>query len=125
MSKTVFFVDDDKMILNLLEYTFQSRQQYKVISFESGEDCIAALDMDPDLIVLDHQLSSGGEDKMDGIQTLEKIRVTHPDMPVVVLTGQGTEDLYNKFKSKGVAAYLTKDDFFVDHLFETIKEVLG
>ncbi len=125
MNKTVFFVDDDKMIINLLEYTFQSRQQYKVISFESGEDCIAALDMNPDLIVLDHQLSSSGDDKMDGIETLEKIRVTHPDMPVVVLTGQGTEDLFKKFKSKGVAAYLTKDDFFVDHLFDTIKEVLG
>ena len=57
MSKTIFFVDDDKMILNLLEYTFQSRQDYQVITFQTGEECLENLDQKPRLIVLDHILS--------------------------------------------------------------------
>ena len=81
MSKLIFFVDDDKMIINLLEYTFQSRQKYKVMSFESGEECIQAMDRKPDLIVLDHQLSGAGEKKMDGIETSKKIR-NQFDIPV-------------------------------------------
>lgn len=125
MSKMIFFVDDDKMIINLLEYTFQSRHQYDVKSFESGEECLDALDLNPDLIVLDHQLSSQGESKMNGIQTLEKIKKIHPDLPVVVLTGNGTEELFQEFLSKGASGYLTKDDYFIDTLFDTISKVLG
>jgi two-component system OmpR family response regulator len=124
MNKKIFFVDDDKMIINLLEYTFQSRQQYEIKSFESGEECILALDLNPDLIVLDHHLSSKEDEKMDGMQTLEKIREINPKLPVIVLTGKGSEELSQEFLSKGAAGYLTKDDYFIDSLFDTIYKVL-
>ena len=39
-TKLVFFVDDDKMIINLLEYTFKSRQGIEVKTFFSGEECL-------------------------------------------------------------------------------------
>ena len=45
-------------------------------------------------------------------------------MPVVVLTGQGTEELYQEFLSKGASGYLTKDDYFIDTLIDTINKVL-
>lgn len=120
----IFFVDDDKMIINLLEYTFQSRQQYDVKSFESGEECIEALNEKPDLIVLDHQLSGSGDDNMDGIQTLTKIKQINHNLPVIVLTGFGTEELSQEFLSRGADAYLTKDDYFIDTLIDTIGKVL-
>ncbi|MEX0987126.1 MAG: response regulator [Bacteroidales bacterium] len=125
MSKLIFFVDDDKMIINLLEYTFQSRQQYDVRSFESGEDCLKALNLNPDLIVLDHQLSGVGESKMDGIQTLEKIKGIDAKVPVIVLTAYGSQELLQEFIQKGAERFLTKDDFFIDSLIDTIGEVLN
>jgi CheY-like chemotaxis protein len=125
MSKLIFFVDDDRMIINLLEYTFQNRQQYDVKSFESGEECIQALHMKPDLIVLDHQLSGGGEEKMDGIETLEKIKEYDGEIPVIVLTGFGSDDLYHRFIKKGAKQFLTKDDYFIDSLIDTIDELIN
>jgi CheY-like chemotaxis protein len=125
MSKLIFFVDDDKMIINLLEYTFQSRQQYDVMSFESGEECIEALRMKPDLIVLDHQLAGAGESKMDGMQTLERIKGLDSKLPVIVLTAHGTEELYEEFLNMGAERFLTKDDYFIDSLIDTIGEVLN
>ncbi|MEX0983133.1 MAG: response regulator [Bacteroidales bacterium] len=125
MSKLIFIVDDDKMIINLLEYTFQSRQKYEVMSFESGEDCIQAMDRKPDLIVLDHQLSGAGEKKMDGIETLEKIKDLNNGVPVIVLTGFGTDDLYHAFIGKGADRFLTKDDYFIDSLIDTIEDVIN
>lgn len=124
MSKLIFFVDDDKMIINLLEYTFDSRQQYLVRSFQSGEECIESLDMNPDLVVLDHQLSGVNESKMDGVETLRKIRKIKPDLPVVVLTAYGTEELYNEFAKLGAKHFLTKDDYFINLLIDTIEGVL-
>ena len=123
MNKLIFFVDDDKMIINLLEYTFHSRQQYEVKSFHSGEDCLAAMSQNPDLIVLDHILD-GDENSMNGMETLEKIKEINNDLPVIVLTGFGNDELLAKFMEKGAARFLTKDDYFIDSLIETIGEVL-
>ena len=124
MSKLIFFVDDDKMIINLLEYTFQSRGEYHVKSFESGEECLSALAEKPDLVVLDHKLSQGGDDKMDGIDTLVEIKKVNETVPIVILTGYGTEELSQQFIQKGANRFLTKDDYFIDSLIDTVKEIL-
>lgn len=125
MNKLIFFVDDDRVILNLLEYIFLSRGEYNVKSFQSGEKCIESMDHNPDLIVLDHNLSSDGSDNMNGIQTLEKIREVNEDVPVVILTGFGSEELLGQFMQKGAQRFLTKDDFFIDSLIQIIEEMLG
>jgi len=113
------------MIINLLEYTFQNRHRYQIKSFISGEDCLEAMDLNPDLIVLDYQMSSYDEERMDGLETLNEIRKKDPNLPVIVLTGNGSDELYLEFKNTGAVGYLTKDDYFVDSLMEQINEVLS
>lgn len=124
MSKKIFFVDDDKMILNLLEYTFQSRQDYRVITYQTGEECLRNLPDGPSLIVLDHILSGPGEDRLNGLDTLIEIRKRDKEVPVVILTGQGDDTLLSEFMEHGANRYLTKDDFFIDSLIETIQQVI-
>jgi len=74
MSRLIFFIDDDKMILNLLEYTFQSRQDYHVVTYQTGEECLEHLDQKPDIIVLDHILTGSKDNMLDGMDTLKEIR---------------------------------------------------
>jgi len=124
MSKKIFFVDDDKMILNLLEYTFQSRQDYEVVTFQTGEECLKNLEQEPKLIVLDHILSGPGQECLSGLETLIEIRKIEPQVPVVILTGQGDDALLSEFMENGANRYLTKDDFFIDSLIETIQQVI-
>jgi len=124
MSKKIFFIDDDKMILNLLEYTFQSRQDYQVITYQTGEECLKNLSQKPKLIVLDHILAGPGEEKLSGLETLIEIRKLDKEVPVVILTGQGDDALLSEFMENGADRYLTKDDFFIDSLIETIQQVI-
>ena len=124
MSRLIFFIDDDKMILNLLEYTFQSRNDYHVVSFQTGEECLENLDQKPRLIVLDHILARPGEDGLSGLETLKEIRKVDKETPVVILTGQGDDALLSEFMEHGANRYLTKDDFFIDSLMETIQQVI-
>ena len=124
MSRLIFFIDDDKMILNLLEYTFQSRQDYHVVTFLTGEECLKNLDQDPRLIVLDHILAGPGQECLSGLETLKEIRKVNKDVPVVILTGQGDDALLTEFMENGANRYLTKDDFFIDSLIETIQQVI-
>jgi len=124
MSKLIFFIDDDKVILNLLEYTFQSRQDYDVVCYQTGEECLENLHQKPNLIVLDHILAGTGDNTLNGMDTLIEIRKINQEIPVVILTGQGDDELLSEFMEKGANRYLTKDDFFIDSLIETIQQMI-
>lgn len=125
MGKLIFFVDDDKMILNLLEYTFQSRKNYNVKTFLSGEDCLKNLSQNPDLIVLDHVLSGSKEGQMDGMDTMKMINQQNPDIPVIILTGYGDDELLAEFMASGATRFLTKDDYFIDSLIDAIGQIIN
>lgn len=125
MSKLIFFVDDDKMIINLLEYTFQSRQLYQVMTFNSGEECLESLNNSPDIIVLDYQLSLDDETRMTGLETLEKIKDWDAGIPVIMLTAHGDAELKELAKKKGAEKFLTKDDYFIDSLVSEIEDCLN
>jgi two-component system OmpR family response regulator len=124
MSRPIFFIDDDKVILNLMEFTFQKRHDYEVVCFRTGEQCLENLDQNPRLIVLDHILAEAGENNLNGLDTLKEIRKINTDIPVVILTGQGDDTLLTEFMENGANRYLTKDDFFIDSLIETIQQMI-
>ena len=124
MGKLIFFVDDDKMIINLLEYTLKNRMDYEMKTFFSGEECLSNLSMKPDLIVLDHNFTSGGEGGLSGMETLMEIKKINKLLPVIILTGMEDENLKYEYISEGAARYIRKNDFFIDTLMESIVKEL-
>ena len=107
-----------------MEFTFQSMHDYDVICYTTGEECLENLQLNPRLIVLDHILSGAGEKKLNGLDTLKEIRKVNKEIPVVILTGQGDDTLLTEFMENGASRYLTKDDYFIDSLIETIQQVI-
>ena len=122
MEKLIFFVDDDKMILNLLDYTFNNREGIKVKTFSTGEKCLASLNESPDLIILDHSFALGDTNFSNGFEVLEKIQEINKNMPVIVLSGERDEKVVSDYMKHGVMKFIMKDSFFIDSLMETIKE---
>ena len=107
-----------------MEFTFQSKHDYDVICYTTGEECLENLQLNPRLIVLDHILAGTGEKKLNGLDTLKEIRKVNKEIPVVILTGQGDDTLLTEFMENGANRYLTKDDYFIDSLIETIQQVI-
>jgi len=124
MSKQIFFIDDDIVILHLMEFTFQSRSDYDVVCFRTGEEFLENLHLKPSLIVLDHILVGSGKNNLNGLDILKEIRKVDKEVPVVILTGQGDDTLLTEFMDNGANRYLTKDDYFIDSLIETIQQVI-
>jgi two-component system, OmpR family, response regulator len=120
-NKLIFFVDDDKMMLNLMEYTFKCREGFEVRSFFSGEECLGHLDLHPSLIVLDYYLGEGGSAAMSGLDTLKKINEKNCNIPVVILSREKDKVLINQFLKFGAMRYVIKDDFFINTLIETVE----
>jgi DNA-binding NtrC family response regulator len=104
--KLIFVVDDDKVILNLLEYTFKSREGYVVRTFMSGEECLEHMDQEPDLIVLDHLFYLEGKESMSGLDTLKTLRKININVPVIILSGQGDLTLVKEFIVNGAVKYI-------------------
>ncbi|HEC43645.1 MAG TPA: response regulator [Bacteroides sp.] len=119
-NKLVFFVDDDKMILNLLEYTFKSRSGIQVKTFFSGEECLENMHLKPDLVVLDH-LFPDDTGQLNGLDVIKKMREANKTVSIIVLSSQQDENLIPEFLKVGAKQYISKDDYFIDALIESIE----
>ena len=96
-------VDDDLGILNLLN-TILANEGYEVVTADCGRDGLAALERErPDLILLDVQMPG-----MSGFEVLAAIRQNHPNLPVIMITGFGSEDVATQALRLGADDYLTK-----------------
>ncbi len=122
MGKLIFFVDDDKMILNLLDYTFNNRDGYTVKTFRTGENLLEIIGEKPDLIVLDHSFDVENSAYSNGFEILEKIREQNKTVPVIILSGEHNQNIISNYLKLGVTKFINKDSFFVDSLIEAVKE---
>ena len=121
--KLIFFVDDEPMFINLLEYTFKCRNGYITKTFNSGEDCIANMHLNPDLVVVDFFLHSG-DSQMTGLDVVKKIKELNPATLLVFLSGNEDDLIISEAKALGVEKYILKNGYFIDNLIECISEIL-
>ena len=89
----LFLVDDDALYLKKLEIEFLKHSDYETAIYATGELCIKDLAQNPDVIILDYELSSVDNNAMNGIETLDKIKAFNPDIPVVMLSAQDKIDI--------------------------------
>ena len=118
--KLIFFVDDEPMFINLLEYTFKCKNGYVTMTFNNGEDCINNLSMNPDLVVVDFFLQGS----VTGLDVVKTIKMTHNHIPVVILSGNDNDEVISEAKAAGVEKYILKDGYFIDNLIECVSEIL-
>ncbi|MEQ1485697.1 nitrogen regulation protein NR(I) [Methyloglobulus sp.] len=105
MSKpeTVWIVDDDKSIRWVVEKALQ-KADISTRNFSAARDLLDALDTDtPDALITDIRMPG-----MDGLQLLDKIQKSHPELPVIVMTAHSDlESAVSAFHG-GAFEYLPK-----------------
>ena len=89
----LFLVDDDALFLKSLEIEFHHHTDFTVETFATGELCVENLSHNPDVIILDYNLNGVDKNAMNGIETLDKIKASNPDIPVVMLSSQDKIDV--------------------------------
>ena len=119
--KLIFIVDDDPLINTLVVKRFTT-EGYHVEAFENGEDCLDALNKNPDLIILDYFFVRGNKELMNGMEVFDKIKKVRPEIPVIMLSGQDKGEIVLEFARKGIADYVIKDNNLIDNLNVALKE---
>src|SRR5207245_3809777 len=103
MADRVLVVDDEQRLRKVLAATLQ-REGYEVQVAANGEEALAALDRDgADVVVTDLVMP-----RMDGLSLLRKVVVSHPDVPVIVVTAHGRVDSAVEAMKVGAFDFVTK-----------------
>ena len=110
MNKKIFLVDDDGLFLKNLEIDFREQGTFVVETYPTGELCLEHLSARPDLIVLDYHLNGVNPAAMNGMATLDKIKVFDAAIPVIILSSQDHLEVAIDCMSHGAADYLVKSD---------------
>jgi two-component system, OmpR family, response regulator len=84
----LFLVDDDAVFLKSLEIEFLDHADFEIETFATGELCLQNLQKQPDVIILDYHLDGIVIGAMNGIETLDKIKESHANIPVIMLSSQ-------------------------------------
>jgi two-component system, NtrC family, response regulator AtoC len=119
----IFVVDDDFIILKLIDAELKSAKM-DVMSFSYGEDCLPELHLNPDLIILDYIFVKGNKSVLSGLEILQEIRKTKPDVPVIILSGQDSGSAVLELIKLGIEEYIIKEENFVSKLKEEIVRIL-
>jgi DNA-binding NtrC family response regulator len=99
----VLLVDDEKGYLNVLSNRL-SRRSIDATKVFSGTQAIQRLrKTDFDVMVLDLKMED-----MDGIEVLKVVKRMVPELPVIILTGHGSQTAAKEGLSLGAFDYLTK-----------------
>ncbi len=84
----LFLVDDDALFLKSLEIQFLDNGDFDIETFPTGEICVANLHKNPDVIILDYHLDGIDKNAMNGLKTLDKIKMANIEIPVIMLSSQ-------------------------------------
>jgi PAS domain S-box-containing protein len=102
----VLHVDDDRDFVDMTS-AFLEREDERigVISATSADEGLEMLaDLDIDCIVSDYDMPG-----RNGIEFLETVREEYPDLPFILYTGKGSEEIASDAITAGVTDYLQKD----------------
>ncbi|WP_137284518.1 hybrid sensor histidine kinase/response regulator [Halorussus salinisoli] len=102
----VLHVDDDPEFADLVKlYLQRNHDALTVTTANSGPDALARFGNETfDCIVSDYNMP-----QMDGLELLDAVRDNYPDLPFILFTGRGSEEIASEAISAGVTDYLQKE----------------
>lgn len=114
-SEKVFLVDDEKVVRLSLKRELQNKN-YEVEDFGSAQDALAAISEDwPGVLVSDVIMP-----KMNGLTLMEKVKEVDPEIPVILITGQGNISMAVQAIQNGAYDFLEKP-FATETFIDAIK----
>src|SRR5262245_23733892 len=116
---TVLVVDDAAVDRKLVGGLLAKGEGIEVQFAASGEEALARLaDVRPSVVVTDLVMPG-----MSGLELVAQIAEQHPSIPVVLMTGKGSEETAVKALKTGAASYVPKGVLH-QHLLTTVQDVL-
>jgi DNA-binding NtrC family response regulator len=116
-------VDDDELFLKSLELEFAENTESAIKTFVTGEQCIENIAQNPDIIILDYHLNSIDKNAINGLETLDRIKSVHPQIPVIMLSSQDKIEVAVNCMKHQAFDYIVKSETAFIRLQKTITTI--
>ena len=101
---SLLYVDDEPDLLEIGRLFLEDTGEFEVSTVESGQEALAHLGrVNFDAIVSDYQMPG-----MTGIELLKSVRKSSNDIPFILFTGRGREEVVIEAINNGADFYLQK-----------------
>lgn len=118
-ARKALIVDDSPLDQLLAGSLLQSLGNWSVLKAGNGVEALEVLKREtPDLVLTDLQMP-----EMDGLQLVKAVRAQYPLLPIILMTGHGSEDIAIQALRAGAASYVPKKSLAKD-LAETLDPIL-
>ena len=116
--KSILIVDDDIAHRTMLRILLG--WEYEIVEADCGFKAIEKIQNAPfDLVLMDVCMP-----EISGVEALDRIKATNPEVPVIMMTAYSSAETANRAMEKGAYDYLTKP-FDFDNLRLTIEKAIA
>lgn len=113
----LLLVDDEREFVHTLSERLLMREIGSAVVYD-GEQALAYIEEEnPPVIILDLKMPG-----IDGIEVLRRVKSSHPDINVIILSGHGSKEDEKKCLELGAVAYLQKP-VDIDNLTSLLKKI--
>ncbi len=118
--ESILIIEDSEETINFLSESILSPGGYEILTARDGQTGLRrALQEEPDLILLDLNLP-----RMSGMQVLQALQTRGSDIPVVLMTFYGSEEIAVEAFRFGVKNYIIKP-FKPQEVLEAVSDALS
>ena len=114
-SLKVFILEDDHWYGSMLQHYLSLNPDYEVKRFTSSKEFFSQIHEKPDVVTLDYSMPD-----MDGGEVLKKIKGVHPDIQVLIISGQEDVSTAITLLKNGAFEYIVKDEETKDRLWNSL-----
>jgi DNA-binding NtrC family response regulator len=118
MQFKILVIDDEPILRDSLEVALKT-SGYEVMTAQTGEEGLERVKKEnPDLVLLDHWLPG-----INGDEVLRRIKEKDPEIPIIIMTAQGSIEMAVNSMKMGAFDFLVKP-FELDQVEDLIKKGL-
>ncbi len=116
----IFIIEESTIYKDLIVGYLRSKKFANIKELKSGDECMAQLNLNPDIIILDYSIEG-----ISGLELMKKIKATHPSIDFIFLSGQNDVEIAISILKLGASDYVVKNDKAPARLVRAIEQAIS
>lgn len=115
----IFIIEESIIYKDLIVGYLQSNKFPNIKVFKTGDECMGALHLNPDIIILDYSIEG-----ISGLELMRKVKATRPHIDFIFLSGQNDVEIAISILKLGASDYVVKNDKAPKRLLKAIEQAI-